>query len=139
MQLYLLDPRWYPEGSYKIGSVCPSICPGIFLELYHQFFLNFGMVLESHMKLCMTELDFPEKIFWTKNQKNGPETGFFEFIEKFGHQYLLKLFYDQNIYYLLCSCTNPLSGKIFVPEIWAKMFSANQTVGYFYQPFCRRN
>ena len=46
------------------------------------------MVLETHMKLCLSELDFLEKIFlpqklakWTKDV---PKTGFFEFIEKFG-------------------------------------------------------
>ena len=27
------------------------------------------------------------------------------------------------------------AGKIFVPEIWAKMFSANQIAGYFNQPY----
>ena len=40
------------------------------------------MVLESHMKLCVTEPDFPEKNFLAKNLEN---TEFFEFIEKFGH------------------------------------------------------
>ena len=45
------------------------------------------MVLEICMKLCVAEPDFVGKKFlpqklgkWTKN---GPETGFFEFIEKF--------------------------------------------------------
>ena len=47
------------------------------------------MLLETHMKLCMTESDFWEKkIFasklakWTKN---GIKTGYSEFIEKCGH------------------------------------------------------
>ena len=47
------------------------------------------MVLEIHMKFYVTESGFPEKSFlpsksrkWTKI---GPETGFFEFIEKFCH------------------------------------------------------
>ena len=45
------------------------------------------MLLETNMKLCMAELYFPEKNilsqkFWTKN---GPKTGFFEFIEKICH------------------------------------------------------
>ena len=31
----VLDPRRQPEGSYKIGSVHPSVCPGVFLELCH--------------------------------------------------------------------------------------------------------
>ena len=47
------------------------------------------MGLQSHMKLCMTEPDFPENIFfpsklgkWTKNE---PKTGLFEVFEQFGH------------------------------------------------------
>ena len=43
------------------------------------------MVLETYMKMCVTEPDFlPKKIF-PKNWENGPKTGFFEFIEQFGH------------------------------------------------------
>ena len=45
------------------------------------------MVVETHMKLCVTESDFPGKFFlgqklrkWTQN---GPKTGFFKFIGKF--------------------------------------------------------
>ena len=39
------------------------------------------MVLETHMKLHMTDPDFAEqKKKWTKN---GPKTWFFEFIENF--------------------------------------------------------
>ena len=30
---------------------------------------------------------------------------------------------------MLCSCTNPTFGTIFVPEIWAKMISANHIAG----------
>ena len=34
------------------------------------------MVLETHMNLCVTEPDFPEKIFFApKIGKNGPKTG----------------------------------------------------------------
>ena len=36
---------------------------------------------------------------------------------------------------LFCSFTNPIFGKIFVPKICAKMFSANQIGGLFDQPF----
>ena len=47
------------------------------------------MLLETHMKLCVTELDFPGKSFlpqkWGKWAKNGPETGFFEFTGKLSH------------------------------------------------------
>ena len=32
-------------------------------------------MLETHMKLCMTELDFPGKFFCPKNGENGPKMG----------------------------------------------------------------
>ena len=89
------------EGSYKIGSVCPSvcpfaflsfcpsicpsICPGAFLELCYLFFLNFGIVLQSHVKLCVTGLVSPRKFFFPKNWENGPKTGSFQLIGKFGN------------------------------------------------------
>ena len=47
----------------------------------------------------------------------------------------MNLFCNENLYYLLCSCTNPIFGKLFVPEIWDKMFSANQIAGFFNQPY----
>ena len=50
------------------------------------FSINFGMVLETRMKLCMTEPDFPEKYFCPKNYENGPkmdqEQGFLNFLKK---------------------------------------------------------
>ena len=86
------------------------------------------MVLEIHVKLCLTEPDLPEKSKIGKKQ-------FFKYFEKFCHQSLLNLFCNENLYYLLFSCTNPLFGKILVPEIWTKMFSANQIAGFFNQPY----
>ena len=64
-------------------SVLPSILSGVFLELYHQFFLKFANVLETYMNFCMTEPDFLGKFLGTRAQ-NGSKTGFFQFIEKFG-------------------------------------------------------
>ena len=116
-------------------SFHPSFCPGVFLESYNKFFLMFGMVLETYMKLCVTGLDFPGKKICCQNWKNMPKTVFFELNEKFGHWFLLNLFYSENRYFLLCSCTSPMFAKIFVPEIWARMFSANQIAGYFNQPY----
>ena len=46
----------------------------------------------------------------------GQKHAFLEFIEKIGHEFLLSL------YYLVCSCTNPILEKILVSEIWAKVF-----------------
>ena len=49
------------------------------------------------------------------------------------------MFYNEDLYYLLCSCTNPISGKILVPEIWTKIYSANQIPGFFNQHISRTN
>ena len=43
-------------------------------------------------------------------------------------------YYNENLYYLLCSYTNTISGKNYI-KIWAKMFSANQISGFFDQPY----
>ena len=81
---YILNPRQEPEGSYKIGSVrpfiCNSVCSGLFLELYHQFFLNFSMLIETYIKLCVTQPNFLQKSFLppklVKWDKNGLKTVF---------------------------------------------------------------
>ena len=45
------------------------------------------MVLETHMKLCMTQLNFLGKFIFGKKKhwEYGPKIGFFEIIETFGH------------------------------------------------------
>ena len=42
------------------------------------------MVLESHVKLCVTEPDFPGKSFLHPKLGKWTKTGFFQFIGKFG-------------------------------------------------------
>ena len=114
-----LDSRW------SKNRVCP-----------------FGMVLQTDMKLRVTESDFLEKDFCLQNWENGLKMG-----QKQGFSNLLKnlvinfyyLFYNENLYYLLCSCTNPIFWKIFVFEIRDKMFSVNQIAGFYNQPISRTN
>ena len=81
---------------------------------------------------------FSGKKFFTpkisKLDQKWAKRGFCEFIKKFGHQFLLNWFYNENLYYLLSSCTNLIFVKIFVPQIQAKMFSANQIAGFFNRP-----
>ena len=52
------------------------------------------------LKLCVTEPNFPEKIFLSKKlwkwTKNGLKRWFFEFIEKLCHYFLLNLLYNEN-------------------------------------------
>ena len=63
--------------------------------------------------------------------------GFFEINENLCHLFLLNLLYNENLYYLLCFCTNPIFGKILVSEIWPKKFLASQVEGFFNQPYLR--
>ena len=45
------------------------------------------MMLETHVKLCVTQPDFPEKNFFLKNWENGPKMG-----QKLGLLNILKNF-----------------------------------------------
>ena len=83
------------------------------------------MVLETFMKLCVTA-EFSGKFFLPpKIGKMDPKWSKTEFFGKLVHQFLQNLICNENLYYLLCFCKNLLFGKNLVPEIWAKMFSAN--------------
>ena len=78
------------ETFFKIVSICLSIClfvaADIFLELDHQFFQSFGMVWETHVKLCVTKPGFLKNIaFAPQDEKNRPKIGIFEFSEEFSY------------------------------------------------------
>ena len=65
-----MEPWQYLEESCKIRSVRPAILLSILLSrcflgiAWLVFFFKFGMVLESHVKLCVTEPDFLGKCFF---------------------------------------------------------------------------
>ena len=67
---------WTPSSSPSFRpSIFPSVYLSIFFELYHWLFLNFGMVLETDMKLCVKEPDFPGKFCLPpKMQKIGQKS-----------------------------------------------------------------
>ena len=68
--------------------------------------------------------------------KNRPKVGLFEFKEKkVSYQFFLNLFYNENLHYLLCSCTNRLFRKNVIPETKAKMLSAIQIARFLNQAF----
>ena len=66
-------------------------------------------------------------------QKWVKKIGFFKFIGRFSHEFFMNLVDNESLYYLLYSCANPIFGKNLVPEIWAKMLSANQITGFLNQ------
>ena len=124
-----MDRRLWPEG-----CVNPSVLlSGSFLGIGSLFF--FFETLHGVRGLCAVVRD--SRIFFliffyfcTKSGKNWPKIGFIGFIGKFSHCIFLNLVYKEISYYLLYSCTNPMLGKNLVPEIWAKMLSANQIAGF---------
>ena len=67
------------------------------------------MVLETHIKLCVTVPDFLKKTCSSQNRENGPKIRFSEFIEKFGRYFFLNLAYNESL--------NSIFGKNLVPEI----------------------
>ena len=105
------------------------------------------MAVETHMKLCVTEPYLLKKK--KKKKKKSPKIGkwaskmvknrvFLSLLKSLVinfYFYYFLLFSNENLYCLLCSCTTPIFGKTFVPEIWTKMFSANQIAGFFNQPY----
>ena len=74
LYLYLISG----SSQKKLVSFPPSVLPlsKHFLEIRYFFFLNFGMMLRTHTKLCLTELHFFGTIFSRKNWKNWPKIGF---------------------------------------------------------------
>ena len=57
------------------------------------------MVLETQMKLCVPEPDFPGKFFLPQKlgkwARNWPKPEFFEFIGKLSHYFFLNLVYKE--------------------------------------------
>ena len=66
------------------------------------------MVLETQMTLRVTEPDFFRKSSFAQTLKKcvkiGSKIEFFEFILKISLLFLLNLFCNENLYYLLCFC-----------------------------------
>ena len=55
------------DGSCKIGSGHPSLCPDVFLQLDNYFFRNFDVVQETQMTLCVKEPIFLKKTSFAPN------------------------------------------------------------------------
>ena len=115
------------KGPIKQGlSILPSKCPGIFLLIVSLTFSKFWHGARNPNEVVHERAGFSRKCsFAPEMGKMGQKQGFFEFIGKLSHYFFLNKVYKE-ILYLLYSCTNPILGKILLPEIWAKMLSTNQ-------------
>ena len=83
----------------------PSFLPDIWLGVLWSWIFRFLWIFAwCHKPLwsCAWQPDFFEKLFLPQKlgrwAKNRPKTGIFEFKEKFGHQFLLNLFYNESFY-----------------------------------------
>ena len=87
LELYLLDPQQYLEGSYEIGSVHHSLLPSVWVFSWNRIirFSEFWYGAGNPYEVVHGSLTLWKNIFCPKNWGNGPEIGFFEFEEKFGH------------------------------------------------------
>ena len=89
LELCLLEPQPWPEGSYELGSVHPSIHPSfllcyrveVFLGLAHQFFLKLSMVLGTHVLLRLTARFFEKNLVAQKMGEMGKKQGFLNLLE----------------------------------------------------------
>ena len=90
------------------------------------------MMLETYVKIVRDRAGFLNA-FLTQKWGKRVKTRFFEFTGKFGYHFYLSLFTNENLYYLLCSCTIPIFGKNLVPVVCLRMLSANQIAGFFNQ------
>ena len=111
-------------------SVHPPICPDHSCLVFSKFWHG----ARSPYEVVRGRAEFSRKIFPQK-WENGPKIGFSEFLKNL----VINFYWIYSIMkmYIICcySCTNHIFRKIFVPQIWAKMFSANQIVGFFNQPY----
>ena len=119
---------WLYSGIIVLPSVLPSFClSSHFLGIAALAFLNFGMVLDMSMKLCMIEQEscaWQSWIFWIflpqklgKWTKNWPKQGFLSLLKNlvaifYWICYIMKI-------HIICCVPAQISylGKFFVLEI----------------------
>ena len=100
------------------------------------------MVLETHQKLCdragfSRKKNSPQD--WENGPKMGQKQGFFNLLKNLVIKFY-RICSTMQVYIISCVPILHKSyiWKSFVPEICAKMFSANQNSGiFFHQPFLR--
>ena len=110
---------------------------GCFCGIVSLVFSKFWHGARSPYEVVHDRAGFSRNFFFApKIEKMGQKHGFLDLLKNW---FLLNLFYDENLYYLLCSCINHIFGKILVPEIWAKMFSANQIADFLINHISKTN
>ena len=76
-----IQVTFFSLSGIRTGKIYKKL--SILHQLYHQFFLNFDMVLETHMKMCVKERDFPEKTFLLPKLRKWTKNSFLNLLKKF--------------------------------------------------------
>ena len=120
--LSLKDPK--KQGVSFLPSILPSVCK-FSRNWLIIFFLKLSMLLAAHIQLYATEPDFLEKIpigqKLPKMVKNGPKTGFLDFLRKLHTQFCLGLLSNENSYGSSTSCEKCMPAKNLVLKLKPKM------------------
>ena len=120
--LSLKDPK--KQGVSFLPSILPSVCK-FSRNWLIIFFLKLSMLLAAHIQLYATEPDFLEKIpigqKLPKMVKNGPKTGFLDFLRKPCHQFCLKFMLNESSCGSLRFSKICMLGKNLVLKLQPKM------------------
>ena len=118
-----------------LPSILPSsICPGIFLEWYY-FFLNFGLVLGTYTKLCVTAGFSGKILFAPKMGKMGQKQGFLNLLKNLVINFYW-IYSIMKIYIICCVPAQiPYLGKFLFVRYRSKCSQANQIAGFFNQVY----
>ena len=134
-----IGPPGVPEKVEQDRVAYPSFCLfWCFLEIGSLVFSKFWHGAITYKRLCVIEANYLEKLFPPKIGKNG-SMSFLNLFKKIGIKFLLNLFYNKNLYQLLCSCIYPIFGKNLVPEIRIKMLFANQIAVFLNELYLQNN
>ena len=84
---HFLEPRPWPEGSYELESVCPSVLSSrSFLGIGSLVFCETQHGVDGPCVVVHDRARFLKKIFLPKNGRNGAKKqGFLKFTGKFSH------------------------------------------------------
>ena len=115
-------PWQYLQGPYEIGSVHPSYLASVWVFSWTWIIRSLWILswCQKPSWIYTWQPDFLDKHLppklrkWTKNRS---KKGFLNLKKNLVINFSLNLFYNENFYYLLCSCTNPIFGKDLIPEI----------------------
>ena len=126
-------------GRVLQNSVCPSFRPsfclsGRFFGIV-SVFSNFWLVARNLYEVVLDTARFSGKNFclqyWENGRKMGQKQGFLNLLKNVVINFVLNLFYNENLYYLLCSCTN------LIALIWEHFYYWDIVQNVLIQSDCR--